>query len=155
MIKTNYDLIAQSIPRARGWVSSSCPSRFNYLKSLWTLRDSKEKEGLQIIKLRNRLHERVVCGSRVGGRMARGQCSPTWCICVSWVWGGDRDRRRGRGGGGRQELQGQEENGSGALLLCLVRQVLGNSCPLQSLIPRHSLHSAWLPLKYYSCWQGP
>ena len=63
------------------------------------MRDSEEKEGLQIIKPRNRLHKRGVCGYGVGGRVGRGQCrredAPAWCICVGRVWGGDRGWRRG------------------------------------------------------------
>lgn len=57
------------------------------------MRDSKEKEDLQIIKLGNGLHKRGVCGCRAGCR-GRGRC-PSVPLCGLGV-SGDRDRGRGR-----------------------------------------------------------
>lgn len=104
--------------------------RFNHLKSLWTLRDSKEKEGPQIIKPGNRLHKRGVCGYRVGGQGGKRtmQVPLRASVRVGCGWG----QRLEKGKRGQHELQGQEETESGVLLVCLVRQVLGGSCPLWS-----------------------
>lgn len=62
-----------------------CPSRVNYLNSLWTLAHSKEKEDLQIIKPGNGLHERSICGPGTDGMQV-----PPPCIRVAWASVGQR-----------------------------------------------------------------
>lgn len=134
------------IPKAQG-VGLFLPvprrSRFNYLKSLWTLGNPKGKEDLQIIKPGNGLHQGSVYGRGAGGR-GRGR-SPLGASV--WVGHGVGTENRGRGReAARARWSRRKEAG-----VCPEthpgppKADTGGSCPRGPFSPRGSLPCPWHP----------